>query len=490
MKSFHELQAPSDRVLSQIREEAFAALTPAMAAKHHLSLVPRIYPAGHTLSLVDRKITVPQDAVLVFVDEMPGANFGHPCRYRFHSPEDGRLLHEEAASFPPVVADSKTVLEHFHAPLRTEFARPTVFKAVDWGKIRHWPWLLDDNRFALLFTSQISNRRHVEDIEFAWRTLRHRFGFPASHIYVLCYDGTIGATDATAAGMATWVGDNTPYQMQVYASATKQHLQDTLTTIGARMNADSLLFVHTNNHGSQTGLCVDNGVVVTPAEWGTMLAGLPKFGKLVVTMEQCYSGAFSRPTLDNSTANVTSFASAVPANKVSAGDTHFDPWARIWFEGVNGSSAYGGSLPSSADTNHNGRVSVREAFNYSDTNDTAFYDDPQYADSPAGCGSSIYLNRAPTLAEILRELISRYVLVEDALRHRRPPLPDPPPGWERELTAALTAVDALAERLGVDIGARERAAEVAAAPLAAAGAAVTRVRTTSSNNRAAQPEVE
>jgi len=126
------------------------------------------------------------------------------------------------------------------------------------------------------------------------------------------------------------------------------------------MNADSLLFVHTNNHGSPSGLCVDNSAIVTPAEWSTMLDGMKAFGTLVVTMEQCYSGAFQQPTLSHSKASRTSFASAVPADKVSAGDSHFDQWARAWFEAVNGATAYGASLAHNPDANSNGRVSARE----------------------------------------------------------------------------------------------------------------------------------
>jgi hypothetical protein len=196
--------------------------------------------------------------------------------------------------------------------------------------------MIDDNRYALLWTSQISNRRHVEDLEFAYRILRHRFGFPAANIKVLCYDGTIGATDATAAQMATWVGDGTPYQMKVDASATKAHLQSTLTDLSNKMNSSSLLFVHTNNHGSPSGLCVDNSSVLTPTEWGSMLDGMKSFGTLVVTMEQCYSGAFSQPTLDHSQASQTSFAA--PCRQQGERGRHADPWARPG-SGVNSATS-------------------------------------------------------------------------------------------------------------------------------------------------------
>jgi hypothetical protein len=450
MTAFHDRAVPPDHLLTRVRNEAFARLSPAQAANTHLSLVPRVYPAGHRLTLVDTTLTVEQDSILIFVDEMPGANFGHPCRYQFHSVSTGKLVQEEQALFPPVVAEPDVLVEEFHAPLRTKYARPVVYGAVDWAKAKPFPWLLDDdNRFALLFTSQISNRRHVEDIEFAWRILRHRFGFPADHIYVLCYNGTIAATDATTTQLATWVGDNTPYEMQVHASATKANLESTFTAIGQRMNSESLLFVHTNNHGSPNGLCVDNSSVVTPSEWGTMLDGLPSFGSLVVTMEQCFSGAFLQPTLDNSPAARTSFASAVPADKVSAGDSHFDPWARAWFESVNGATAYGAGLVADPDVNHNGRVSVREAFTYSKANDPASIDDPQYGDSPAGCGSAVYLAKPPTLPDIVRALVSRLVAVQGTIG---PNPPDPGPEWIGELLANYIQLDSLATRAELEYG--------------------------------------
>lgn len=435
----------SEQILDRVRSHAYATLTPQTAAVHHLGVVPGILRKGETLKLVDRRIKVPEDAVLVFEDQMPGANFAHPCRYLFHSPKDGSLLHTVEAMFPPEVADNALLPQYFHEPLAQLGARPNIYAKFDWSKVTRYPWLVDDNRFALLWTSQISNRRHVEDTEFAYRILRHKFGFPASNIYVLCYDGTIDSTDFHGANMATWVGDGTAYQMQVNGSATKANLQSTLTTIGNRMNADSLLFVHTNNHGSPSGLCVDNASVVTPAEWSTMLDGMKSFGTLVVTMEQCYSGAFLQPTLDHSNASRTSFASAVPADKVSAGDSHFDQWARTWFEAVNGATAYGASLAHNPDANADGRVSVKEAFTYSDTYEYANpYDDPQYGDTPVGCGSQIYLTKAPTLADILRAILARYLLVDrQIIKH---PIPDPPPDWSVKLLESLELADALAQR--------------------------------------------
>jgi len=448
-----EYQAPNEAVLESIRARAFARLTPDKAASTHLGLVSRVYPEGHVLSLVDRQIEVPSNSVLVFEDLMPGANFGHPCRYHFHSPDDGRLLQVDQALFPPEVADSAAAVEEFHAPLELPTQRPVLYEKFIWKKLI--PWIVNDNRYALLFTSQISYRRHVEDVELAYRVLHHRYGIPTDNIYVLCYDGTVGATDATAEEMATWIGDGTAYEMQVTASATKENLKANLAEINKRMNSSSQLFIHTNNHGSPNGLCIDNSSVVTPEEWGAMLDTMKPFGSLAVTMEQCYSGAFLQPTLDHSKAGCTSFASAVPADKVSWGAEHFDPWAQAWFEAVNGATAYGASLPHQPDTDGNGRVSLREAFEYSKAYDTDPRDDPQYGERPIGCGAGVYLTKPPILSDIVKLIAEKYVLIDKTLAKH--PIPDPPPEWSSHLIASLSSAEALAERLDVVAREEERA---------------------------------
>src|SRR5689334_7779545 len=96
-------KAPA-QILERARAHAFATLTPQNAAVRHLGVSPQLLRKGETLKLVDRKIKVPADAVLVFEDQMPGANFGHPCRYHFHSPTDGSLMQTVDANFPPEVA--------------------------------------------------------------------------------------------------------------------------------------------------------------------------------------------------------------------------------------------------------------------------------------------------------------------------------------------------------------------------------------------------
>ena len=352
-------------------------------------------------------------------------------------PRTAHCSARRSREFPPEVSDPILKPDYFHEPLKLSSTLPAVYGRIDWATLPHFPWLVDDNRFALLWTSQISNRRHVEDIEFAYRILRHKFGFPAANIYVLCYDGTIGSTDFSGADMATWVGDNTAYQMQVTDSATKANLQSTLDTISARMNGDSLLFVHTNNHGSPSGLCVDNSSVRDP------------------------DGVVDDARRDGSVRHAHRDDGAVLLGRVPAADARPQPGEqnlvrergpgrqgerrRLAFRPVGADVVRGRqraprrTARASAhqpDTNADGRVSVREAFNYSDAYEYAnSYDDPQYGDTPVGCGSSIYLTKAPTLADIIKEILTAL----PGHREGGHQAPDPRPATGVGLEAARVA---------------------------------------------------
>ena len=285
---------PLDQTITErIKQVAIASLTANEVNATHLSIAADAFPAGHVFNLVDTRLTVRTEAALLFVDRNPSANWGHECTYRFFDPGTGRFLYEEDALFPPNLA-GETALNLFHAPaiasataahlLIVPGSRPSPFGAP--------PLANGEQRYAVLWTSQVSNRRHVEDLEFMWRTLVHVCGFTPGNIYVLCYNGTIGATDVVGP-IGNWVGDNTPYQMRVSAAASLGNLQGVFSTLSGKLASADMLLIHTNNHGSPAGCCVDSTSVVTPTQFGNLIAALPRYDKLIVTMEQCFSGASS-----------------------------------------------------------------------------------------------------------------------------------------------------------------------------------------------------
>ncbi len=391
-------------VLATIQRIAVSSLAPTLISKTNLSISPVIFPAEHVFNLVDTKLVVKEASALVFVDLKPQANWGHPCVYQFYDPVTGALLYTENALFPPNLAGD-VALQMFHQPVvmgvPTAHRLEDVAKLVDAVSANYSLPLVSDaaqQRYAILWTSQISDLRHVEDLEFFWRALVNIYGFTASNIYVLCYNGTIGAVDVTGA-VGNWAGNNTAYQMKVFASATTANMQTVFNDLSAKLKPKDLLFIHTNNHGAPSGLCVDNSTVITPTQFGTMLSGLPTFRDLIVTMEQCYSGAFQSPVLTKSTAVNTVFASAVDANTESDGAAHFDPWALALAEALVSATPAGASLPSKPNPGFDGVVSIKAACDWAKANDTGSDDDPQYGDKPAGCGSWITLGVNPPLPD-------------------------------------------------------------------------------------------
>jgi hypothetical protein len=429
---------------TQIKTAAFSNLPANLAGKSHLAVAPTVLAEGQVLNLVDRQIEVQRASVLVFVDHLPRANWGHACEYQFYDPTTGSLVQQASALFPPHINHPTLALEVFHAPLATAAtASPVVFQKTNLASILGVDHLVlgpNEDRYAVLWTSQISNRRHVEDLEFLWRTLVDIYGFKTDHIYVLCYDGTINATD-TGGSIGNWVGDNTPYRMTVHSAATAADLTAVFSTLAGKLQANDLLLVHTNNHGSPSGLCVDGGSVITPDQFGAMLATLPTFESLVVTMEQCFSGAFQGPVIAKSTAAKTVFASAVSADKSSDGDAHFDPWAYAWIGAIAGATPYGAALAADPDTNHDGLMSMKEACNYALANDTGADDNPQYADNPAGCGTSIFLGLppSPSLVATIEKFLAGIAVQ---------PIPGPDPGPERQVTTvSLQSLSAVAKAI-------------------------------------------
>jgi len=394
-----QLKPVNPSVLATIKQTALASLPADQSGKTHLSISPQVLPAGYAFKLVDKQLVVRQEAALVFVDRQPRANWGHACSYQFYDAASGKLLYQEEALFPPNLGGGIPI-EAFHAPL-TLLKPPglgVIAKPIRQTLLTVQPPVAQEaeQRYAILWTSQISDLRHVEDLEFLWRALVNVYGFSKSNIYVLCYNGTIGAVDVSGA-VGNWAGNNTPYQMQVNYSATTVNLQTVFNTLATKLKPKDLLLIHTNNHGSTTGLCVDNSSVITPTQFGTMLAGLPFYRSLVVTMEQCFSGAFQSPTLTKTTATNTVFASAVSADKSSDGAAHFDPWALAWIDAITGSTPAGGALSSKPNPNFDGFVSVKAACDWAKANDTGSDDNPQYADQPSGVGSNIFLGVAPPL---------------------------------------------------------------------------------------------
>jgi hypothetical protein len=321
---------------------------------------------------------------MVFADEAPLFNWGHPCRYLFYTADNGVLYKEEQAEFPPYLINPPESFELFHemVPKPSEtllwppFHKPPRIKKIPWGK-----------RYAVLF-SGASNNRHVNDLEFLYRTLIDHYAFMPENIYVLNFDGSINYSGVPHP-VAAWPGDSTPYRMPVHGKGTRTDLDTVFDELKTRLQGSDLLLIHTNNHGgrsTESYLCTYSGPSYGATDFATELATLPRITYLMVMMEQCFSGGFVEPILAHSPALHTSVATACNATSSSIGGPSFDPFARDWIAAMHGQTSSGGSLVFDPDSNHNTRVSAQEAFNYANAVKDP-YDTPVYNHSSVNAGA-------------------------------------------------------------------------------------------------------
>lgn len=399
----HTLDA---RMAEQIQTDAVDRMWLAGATESNLSIRREVLSPGTTLDLQDRSLKIKRDTVLVFVDDQPLANWGHPCRYLLYEPKRGRLYSTLNASFPP---DLRGGRQHATVP----FHEPVVFPRPEtWWHVKPFPsapLVQSRNWYAVLF-SGASNNRHTNDLEFLYRVLRQDYGVPADHIYVLNHDGTVNYF-GDPRPVSTWPGDGSPYTMPVNAAGTRSELDSVLDELKGRLSEDDGLLIHTNNHGGgseESTLVTYAGPSITASEFAAKLAELPTYRCLMVMMEQCYAGGFNASILASSTAQHSSVASAASATRSSIGGPDFDPFARDWISALHLATPAGAPLISNPDGNGDGCVTAREAYEYADAHHD-WRDSPHFsASSLAARGCFLGMRLPVQLLPDLRVLIDEY----------------------------------------------------------------------------------
>jgi hypothetical protein len=383
-----------DEALAQrVRAHAFGTLSFDRREKVNLYLDDRIYDEGETIGPAHQKIVAPRQSILVFADDDPGANFAHACRYLLYDAKTGDFHREAPARFPPITdARQAKPLTAFHAPVQFP-ANPIQFKL--WPPIWHCPIIIPEGtRYAILY-SGMSNKRHLNDMEFLYRTLLDLYHFDPAHIYVLNYDGTLNTQDGV---QASWPGDGTAYRIKVTGRGDRPGFEAAINDLKTKLKAlDTVL-----NHGDSD--TPDGGVTWVPGtsylctypswapyhnvDFSNKLAELPKFRQLIVMLEQCHAGGFNASILAKSTAAATSVASAATEflNSYVSADGNWDPFARDWIAAQAGHNPFGAALAFNPDANHDGRIEAQEAYDYANAVKDP-RDSPNFSKSSAAGGA-------------------------------------------------------------------------------------------------------
>jgi hypothetical protein len=405
----------SKRIITNIKESILSENNSYLKTSNFYIQEEIFEPQG-IIPVPRQKLNFARPTIMAFADDAPLYNWAHPCRYLLYDAETGELYDEIKAMFPPYAAE-KEAPKSFYAFHEPVLQTPSKFFPVEFPqKIRfRWP----GKRYAILF-SGMSNNRHTNDLEFAYRMLTSVYGYSRANITVLNYDGTLNYS-GNPHPVTAWPGNNTPYQMPVHGAGTKAKLLAAIDALKSKLRPNDQLFIHTNNHGGHTGTesdlcCYPNYASLGVKEFTDKLAELPRFKCLMVMMEQCHSGGFNNAVIAKSTADNTSIASACTEFNNSIGGAHFDPFARDWIAAMMGQDPYGNPLDYDPDTSGNGRVTAKEAFNYANAIHDP-YDTPVF--SYAHGGRTCWLGRTYFRFPYI-ELVSIETLIK-----KRWPDPDP-----------------------------------------------------------------
>ncbi|WP_420132699.1 C13 family peptidase [Rhodopseudomonas sp.] len=428
--------------------------TPASNVYLHHNIVPR----GTVFSPEHDHIVVAQDSAVTFIDDEPTKNWGHKCRYLMQDARSGRVLQEVHALMPPSFAfgvDFKSV--HIGTPPHIV----SDFPVLHLPQLPPWIFFNPSQWYAILYAGA-SNNRHLNDIEFLYRTLVHTYKVPKANITVLNYNGTLNYNNNDwtphVGPVGNWPGDNTPYQVKIDGKGTRQALLDAIAAVGKKLGANDKLLIHTNNHGGRTPnnksstLCAYEGPVTLPSDFGAALAALPKYKGLMVMMEQCFAGGFIDAVIQKTTATCTSIATAVDAFTSSDGGPNFDPYALSWIRAMANATESGGVLVPPPVLDANNHVTAQSAFDWSKTRGGPD-DNPQYKQN-AMCGGTLTLAPDPGFTIHLPPLYVKLWPWEI--------LPDPGPETVKSLLPTLVE-QAGRHDVGVPAGIAEARAAVASA---------------------------
>ncbi|MGD8717724.1 MAG: C13 family peptidase [Candidatus Zixiibacteriota bacterium] len=341
----------------------------------------------------------PVDSWVYFVDEMPAANWGHPARLVYVDARRGETASIDC-NFPP------KMLPAFKG--KTEGATREIARIgkYDW-RIKPDVKLFDkypfdgpseNNKYHVLISGGINewsnNGRYLNDLKFIYYTLQKKYQDNTDdNVYVIYADGASQDLDGD--------GDN-----DVDYPASKANVVGVLTTLSNNLTADDELFVYATNHGDTEGgkdcvLCLYYEEEIKDDEFAALINKI-QAGKMKFVFEQCFSGGMvddlaglSGKNLSVATAcdyDEVSYGAEVPPGWGSDGYDEFVYWWTAAMYGAYPPASLPGTHPAApdpatADADSDGKVTLKEAFDFAKANDRWAAEHPQYHSSPAGADS-------------------------------------------------------------------------------------------------------
>ena len=235
-----------------------------------------------------------------------------------------------------------------------------------------------------------NHERYWNDCAFLYQTLRHTYHIPQRNITVLMSDGGVQEDDMIRAD--GWGFRSSPTdldgdgQPDVNYSAKREMLVSVLYDLSKKLTTDDHLFLFFVDHGGSTDHLSDSFIWLWNDEKMedyalALLLRLFNVASMNILMGQCYSGGFMEELAREG--RIMSASCCGNEQSWASPNLEYDEFVYHWICAVNGADEAG--HPVDADTNHNGEVSMAEAFEYARSHDCV-NETPQYASWPEQLG--------------------------------------------------------------------------------------------------------
>ena len=353
-------------------------------------------------SLVEPVMSPPYESWFFFVDDMPLANWEHPCRYIFVNVKTGD--YELLSKRRPPLEEMEELISF--CPSEKQQKALSLKSAQQSSLLTNPLGLPSMHNYAVIISGGINKYsnyiRYWNDCSDIYTTLIEEYKYPKDHIYVIMSDGSSPEADRK---LLNGTYDSSPLdldgdgQADIQYAATKTNISSIFTQLGNLLTSEDDLFVFTIDHGGQsndgndTYLYLWDGEYMTDSEFGTEINKV-NAGHIAVCMGQCYSGGFVN-SLKGSNRVI---ATACSSQEVSwaCSDLLHDEFVYHWTSAVRGETPTG--TGTNADADNDGKVTMYEAFCYARDNDayynsTTQHESPQYSSIIPGVGTGMSLYR-------------------------------------------------------------------------------------------------
>ncbi|HEY4788916.1 MAG TPA: hypothetical protein VIH57_22860, partial [Bacteroidales bacterium] len=343
--------------------------------------IDSVYGANQIITLIVGAVNTPNfDSKIFFINDKPGAFWGHPCRIIFCDPWSLKFK-TVAMNFPPKNLNRMKLLTPKRKAVEGKLFDYSSFKKM--GKLKSDTQLKSGEAtlgtdYAVIISGgsvdgQIGNSI-LNSCEAVYSALANSYGY--TNIYTLIGSGkNFGKV---------WVD----------YPASLENISKVFDELKTKVTSNDRVFIYCMDHGDQTSDKNSFMVIYNDLLFDYSLAAeVNKLSACCVSvfMGQCNSGGF----IDNLSNDNRIIATACDWNQLACAtpDILYSEFTYHFVSAITGKTPSGAVV--NADENSDGYVSLREAFYYAKDHDRFFtFEDPQYNSRPARLGKITTLNNS------------------------------------------------------------------------------------------------